>query len=239
MTNSKAITKRLLLRAMERAGRGVPGFLIDGFPRLLEQAYEFENSVGLCDQRRRSCDLFFPSGPSLMTSSKPPPLFSIPSSPIVKRLQIGRCTICLFYDCPEEVLINRLLERGKTSGRADDILETIRSVWQVGVRNAAARHTIGAMIDPSTHMIHHPPPYTQTHRSLRAGDNACRPVLRAPRSCAEGRERRLSRRRPRGILQRLPAPEQPNVLVRPRRGEREAETNDLLYHPKPIPIGRD
>ncbi|RUS12834.1 adenylate kinase-domain-containing protein, partial [Endogone sp. FLAS-F59071] len=27
------ITKRLLLRSMERAGRGVPGFLIDGFPR--------------------------------------------------------------------------------------------------------------------------------------------------------------------------------------------------------------
>ena len=32
----------------------------------------------------------------------------------------------LFYDCPEEVMEARLLERGKTSGRADDNIESIR-----------------------------------------------------------------------------------------------------------------
>ena len=32
----------------------------------------------------------------------------------------------LFLDCPEEVMTGRLLERGKTSGRNDDNLDTIR-----------------------------------------------------------------------------------------------------------------
>ena len=32
----------------------------------------------------------------------------------------------LLYDCPEEVMEARLLERGKTSGRADDNIESIR-----------------------------------------------------------------------------------------------------------------
>ena len=35
------------------------------------------------------------------------------------------------YDCPEEVMEARLLERGKTSGRSDDNIESIR---KVGVR---------------------------------------------------------------------------------------------------------
>jgi hypothetical protein len=30
------------------------------------------------------------------------------------------------FDCPEEVMVERLLERGKTSGRVDDNEETIR-----------------------------------------------------------------------------------------------------------------
>lgn len=32
----------------------------------------------------------------------------------------------LFFDCPEEEMMNRLMERGKTSGRADDNVESIR-----------------------------------------------------------------------------------------------------------------
>lgn len=32
----------------------------------------------------------------------------------------------LFFDCPEEVMVARLTERGKTSGRVDDNLESIR-----------------------------------------------------------------------------------------------------------------
>lgn len=32
----------------------------------------------------------------------------------------------LFLECPEDVMTGRLLDRGKTSGRNDDNLETIR-----------------------------------------------------------------------------------------------------------------
>jgi UMP-CMP kinase len=32
----------------------------------------------------------------------------------------------LFLDCPQEVMLNRLLERGKTSGRNDDNEDSIR-----------------------------------------------------------------------------------------------------------------
>ncbi|KAJ9626310.1 bifunctional uridylate/adenylate kinase [Taxawa tesnikishii (nom. ined.)] len=58
-------------------------FLIDGFPRKLDQAVKFEEAV---------C-------PSVFT---------------------------LFFDCPEEVMQERLLNRGKTSGRSDDNAESIK-----------------------------------------------------------------------------------------------------------------
>lgn len=57
-------------------------FLIDGFPRKMDQAVFFEQSV---------CE--------------------------------SKCTI--FLDCPEDVMRERLLNRGKTSGRADDNEESI------------------------------------------------------------------------------------------------------------------
>jgi adenylate kinase family enzyme len=40
--------------------------------------------------------------------------------------QIGKCKFVLFFDCPEETLEQRLLERGKTSGRIDDNMESIK-----------------------------------------------------------------------------------------------------------------
>ncbi|KAL8857064.1 MAG: hypothetical protein Q9178_006356 [Gyalolechia marmorata] len=60
-----------------------PRFLIDGFPRKMDQALKFEESV---------C-------PSKFT---------------------------LFFDCPEDVMQERLINRGKTSGRADDNAESIK-----------------------------------------------------------------------------------------------------------------
>ncbi|KAJ3288454.1 hypothetical protein HK104_008172, partial [Borealophlyctis nickersoniae] len=76
------VTMRLLSSAMEEK-RGAPGFLIDGFPRTMEQATLFEQTI-------------------------------------------GRCTFVLFFDCPNEILTQRLLKRGETSGRADDNLESIQ-----------------------------------------------------------------------------------------------------------------
>lgn len=58
-------------------------FLIDGFPRQMDQAQEFDKTV-------------------------------CPASRII------------FYTAPEDIMVARLLERGKTSGRADDNVESIK-----------------------------------------------------------------------------------------------------------------
>lgn len=59
------------------------GFLIDGYPRAMDQAIEFENTI-------------------------------------------GPCRLVLYFNCTLKTLESRLLERGKTSGRADDNIETIK-----------------------------------------------------------------------------------------------------------------
>ncbi|PFH59487.1 hypothetical protein XA68_12274 [Ophiocordyceps unilateralis] len=76
------LLENAMAEALNRPGPRPARFLIDGFPRKLDQAYRFEAAV---------CN------PSLV----------------------------LFYDCPENVMKDRLLERGKTSGRADDNAESI------------------------------------------------------------------------------------------------------------------
>jgi len=80
------VTVQLLENAMtddmkDKDGQGK--FLIDGFPRKMDQAIKFEESV---------CPSKF--------------------------------TLC--FDAPEDVLRERLLNRGKTSGRSDDNLESIK-----------------------------------------------------------------------------------------------------------------
>ncbi|KAI1300684.1 bifunctional uridylate/adenylate kinase, partial [Mortierella claussenii] len=58
-------------------------FLIDGFPRKMDQALKFEEAV-------------------------------VPSK------------FTLYFECPEEVMLQRLMKRGETSGRADDNIESIK-----------------------------------------------------------------------------------------------------------------
>lgn len=41
-----------------------------------------------------------------------------------------RVEFVLCFECPEEVLVGRLLERGKTSGRSDDTVDVIRKRFQ-------------------------------------------------------------------------------------------------------------
>ncbi|KAJ3325772.1 hypothetical protein HDU76_013132 [Blyttiomyces sp. JEL0837] len=72
-----------LLRSAILENIETPGFLIDGFPRAMDQALEFEKTI-------------------------------------------GRCRTVLYFDCPLQTLEARLLERGKTSGRADDNIDTIK-----------------------------------------------------------------------------------------------------------------
>ncbi|MCJ1417228.1 bifunctional uridylate/adenylate kinase [Xylographa parallela] len=90
------ITVQLLENAMNddlthKQGNG--RFLIDGFPRKMDQALKFEESV---------C-------PSKFT---------------------------LFFDCPEDVMQERLLNRGKTSGRADDNAESIKKRFKTFVETS-------------------------------------------------------------------------------------------------------
>lgn len=66
---------------------------ITGFPRKLDQAHAFENSV---------CPAQF----------------------------------TLFFDCPESVMEERLLNRGKTSGRSDDNIDSIRKRFKTFVETS-------------------------------------------------------------------------------------------------------
>ncbi|KAI0382031.1 uridylate kinase [Hypomontagnella monticulosa] len=68
-------------------------FLIDGFPRKLDQAIKFEEAV-------------------------------VPAQ------------FVLFYDCPEDEMERRLLERGKTSGREDDNAESIRKRFRTFIETS-------------------------------------------------------------------------------------------------------
>lgn len=76
-----------------REGKGKGKFLIDGFPRKMDQAEHFESNV---------CSSEF----------------------------------TLFFDCPESVMQERLLSRGKTSGRADDNAESIKKRFKTFVETS-------------------------------------------------------------------------------------------------------
>ncbi|GAA5852876.1 hypothetical protein JCM8547_004716 [Rhodosporidiobolus lusitaniae] len=75
--------------------KGIPArrFLVDGFPRQMDQAVKFDETV-------------------------------CPSS------------LVLFLVCPEPILLERLLERGKTSGRDDDNAESIKKRFQTFVNTS-------------------------------------------------------------------------------------------------------
>jgi UMP-CMP kinase len=89
-----AVTVKLLENAMHHNLSGDRGrFLIDGFPRKMDQAAFFESSV---------C----------------------------------RSTCTLFLDCPEAVMNERLLSRGKTSGRSDDNAESIQKRFKTFVETS-------------------------------------------------------------------------------------------------------
>lgn len=78
------VTIALLKQAIGEAyAQGSNKFLVDGFPRKMDQAITFEEEV-------------------------------------------AESAFTLFFECPESVMLDRLLERGKTSGRADDNIESIK-----------------------------------------------------------------------------------------------------------------
>lgn len=86
------ITIALLKNAMKEQidTKGVTKFLIDGFPRKMDQALKFEEDVAVSQ-------------------------------------------FTLFFECPESVMLERLLERGQNSGRTDDNVESIKKRFRVFV----------------------------------------------------------------------------------------------------------
>ncbi|KAL8731749.1 MAG: hypothetical protein Q9166_003196 [cf. Caloplaca sp. 2 TL-2023] len=102
ITDGKIVPMEVTVQLLENAmtedirekGEGTASrFLIDGFPRQMDQALKFEESV---------C-------PSKFT---------------------------LFFDCPEDVMQERLINRGKTSGRADDNAESIKKRFRTFVQTS-------------------------------------------------------------------------------------------------------
>ncbi|PWZ01199.1 UMP-CMP kinase, partial [Testicularia cyperi] len=102
---SNAIAEALSKQGESEAGTSIPEehkskwvdgkgrFLVDGFPRKMDQAIKFDESV---------CASQF----------------------------------VLFLNATEEVMLERLLERGKTSGRADDNMESIKKRFQTFVETS-------------------------------------------------------------------------------------------------------
>ena len=76
-------------------------FLIDGFPRKMDQAIKFDESVRSVAQ-------------------------SVRNNSSAHDVQVCKSSFVLFFSTTEEVMLVRLLERGKTSGRDDDNVESIK-----------------------------------------------------------------------------------------------------------------
>lgn len=122
-------------------------FLIDGFPRAVDQARAFEKQVG-------------PVSDLLQTWAVHGPNHRLPPT----RSQIGPPSAVIFFDCPENEMEKRLLKRGaldrggfqgtsrdfrlltrkcfvlraagETSGRADDNIETIKKRFKTFIEQS-------------------------------------------------------------------------------------------------------
>jgi len=120
------VTIKLLENAMrESIDKGQSRFLIDGFPRKLDQAHKFDESV-------------------------------CPSS------------LVLVLTCPEKVLLERLLERGKTSGRDDDNEESIKKRFKTFTETSSPvieyYRGSGKVLE-----LDSTPPLDEVYASVRAG----------------------------------------------------------------------
>ncbi|SNX86264.1 related to URA6 - uridine-monophosphate kinase [Melanopsichium pennsylvanicum] len=88
-----ALLSNAIADSLKKSGSSQGRFLVDGFPRKMDQAIKFDESV---------CQSQF----------------------------------VLFLQCSEDVMLQRLLERGKTSGRADDNIESIKKRFQTFVETS-------------------------------------------------------------------------------------------------------
>ncbi|KAL6928573.1 bifunctional uridylate/adenylate kinase [Hanseniaspora valbyensis] len=101
------ITIQLLKKAIIGNQEEYQKFLIDGFPRKMDQAVIFEEEV-------------------------------IPAK------------LTIFFDCSKDVMLERLLERSKTSGREDDNLESIEKRFDTFVKTSVP---VIEYLDKSRHIV--------------------------------------------------------------------------------------
>lgn len=88
------VTVALLEQAIQNGYKsGKNRFLVDGFPRKMDQAHTFEDTI-------------------------------------------VKSAFTIFFECPEQVMLQRLLERGKTSGRTDDNIESIKKRFKVFIETS-------------------------------------------------------------------------------------------------------
>jgi UMP-CMP kinase len=95
INNGTIVPMHITISLLENAMKSHPeatAFLIDGFPRSIDQGEEFERKV--CES-----------------------------------------TAVIFYDCPQDVMRDRLLKRGAISGRTDDNPETISKRFTTYVKS--------------------------------------------------------------------------------------------------------
>lgn len=67
-------------------------------------------------------------------------------------------SMVLFFDCPEEVMEQRLLERGKTSGRNDDNIETIKKRFRTFQQESMPVVRLLEVVGKVKHILATPPP---------------------------------------------------------------------------------
>ncbi|KAK0551089.1 bifunctional uridylate/adenylate kinase [Tilletia horrida] len=87
------VTIALLSNAMAEHNQGKAKFLVDGFPRQMDQAKMFDDDI--CENK-----------------------------------------FVLFLTCTEDIMLERILDRGKTSGRADDNVESIKKRFRTFVETS-------------------------------------------------------------------------------------------------------
>jgi UMP-CMP kinase len=104
-----AMDAALVSKSGEGWQDGKGRFLIDGFPRKMDQALMFEEEVRFI---------------TLVLSFVHAHVHRF--SDCVAVSQVCTSSLVLFFTTDEETMLERLLERGKTSGRDDDNIESIR-----------------------------------------------------------------------------------------------------------------
>ncbi|KAM3187903.1 hypothetical protein ACTXT7_001400 [Hymenolepis weldensis] len=108
-----ALIKEAMLKLVDKS----PYFLIDGYPRELEQGTQFERDwTRGFSSKKQSIGIRF-----TLNALGPSDLSRNP----VNSTKVAPCFTVLYFEVSKEVMKQRLLKRGETSGRADDNEATI------------------------------------------------------------------------------------------------------------------